>query len=209
MRQLATGRTNAELQGDRNPAPRPGETPAETQARARAAEDEILRRAPEVMDALGETPRRVSLRGEEGNHPDAHTIERHGPDIPLRRADAPGGRTVEGRVFGDPPWGDPQNASFRWLNDSVMNRVVNDYLRANWERIKLDLATDGRHTGTGDAGNAVGEGFINPGQGGLGPRSALYMRTSLFRLTIRISYGPPVGFYIVTAFPNALGAPGH
>jgi uncharacterized membrane protein HdeD (DUF308 family) len=205
-----TTRTNAELQLDRRPNLRPGETPAEAAERVRLAEAEILRRAPEIMDALGENPRRVNLNAEDPIRAadDAHTLERHGADVPLRRGDAPpGSRTIEGRIHGDPPWGEAENGSARWLSDSVMNNTVNEYIRANWEQIKLDLSLNGRHRANFDAGHAVGEGFFNSGMGGTGPRVAVYGQTSIVRITIILDAGPPVDFYVLTTFPNILGTP--
>jgi hypothetical protein len=71
-----TARSFAELQGDRNPALRPGETPAQAR-RARAAEDEILRRAPDTIDALGKSPRRVNPRTD-GPDQDRSCTQRRG-----------------------------------------------------------------------------------------------------------------------------------
>src|SRR5262249_5127297 len=141
-------RTVAELVTDRSRTPRAGETPAQAQARAHAAETENLRRAPAIFDALGENPRQVNPRieGPAQAARRAPTVERHGADIPLRRADNPGGRTIEGRLLGDPPWPEPERASMRWQSDSAMVRTINDYIRANWERIRTDLALNGRHS---------------------------------------------------------------
>jgi hypothetical protein len=202
-------RSFVELQGDRSPAPRPGETPAQAQARARAAENEVLRRAPDIIDALGDSPRRVNPRAEDPAHPDAHTTGRagrHGADIPLRRTDAPpGSRTIEGRLYGDPPWGPAQRASMRWFNDSTMVRVINDYLRANWDQIKTDLALNGEHNGGVDGGSAVGEGFVNTGTAAA--PNPVYSVTSLVRIAIRFVPGTPPDFYIITAFPAPMGIP--
>jgi hypothetical protein len=203
------GRTDAELQGDTNPVARAGETPDEAQARAQAANQEVVRRATATYDALGERPPRINVAANDaanaGNG--AHTIERHGPNVTLRRAGAPPGtRTIEGRIMGDPPWGDPANFSYRWLNEPVMNRVINEYIRGNWDAIRSDLALDGVHEATFDQGNAVGEGFYNSNQGGMGPRNPVYHVTSNVTITIRMVPGSnPPAIYVVRAYPAGRG----
>lgn len=135
-----------------------------------------------------------------------HTVERHGADIPLRRADNPGGRTVEGRLFGDPPWPEPERASMRWQSDSAMVRTINDYIRANWERIRTDLALNGRHSGGGNAGGAIGDGFVNTNiGGGAAAATPKYSVSSLFIIRILLIEGPPIDFVIVTSFPSPMG----
>jgi len=201
-------RTMQQLTTDRRPSPRPGETPVQAQARARAAEAEILRRAPEIFDALGDVPRRVNPRIEDAAHaPDgAHTTGpngRHGADIPLRRANNPGGKTIEGRVLGDPPWPQPERASMRWKSDSVMVRVINDYIRANWQQVRTDLALYGEHNGGGDAGAAIGEGFVNTGTAAA-PMSEFAV-SSLFKVRIKLIEGPRVDFFVLTGFPAPMG----
>ena len=208
-----TIRTFRELQGDRNPAPRPGESAAQAAERSRLAQEEILRRAPEILEQLGDEPRRVDVRAEEpARRPQgAHTIENHGSDIPLRQTDAPpGGRSIEGRVTDTHPgWAERANSSFKWISDAVMNRVINDYLRANWERIRTNLALDGRHADAFDAGGLTGEGFVNSNMGGNGPPNPVYGRTSLVRIVVFLDPGPPAGFFVYTAFPNFLGTPAY
>jgi hypothetical protein len=84
---------------------------------------------------------------------------------------------------------------------------VNDYIRGNWDQIRLDLATNGRHAANFNTPNAVAEGFFNPNQGGFGPVTANFMQTSLVRIVISVVPGSPTEFFIVTTFGNALGAP--
>jgi len=171
----------------------------------------LLRRAPAIEAALGDHPRRVDIRAEEPAHSaqNAHTVKNHGADIPLRRADNPGGKTIEGRIYGDSPWLGAENASYRWVSDEVMNSVVDSYLRANWADIVADLALNGRHVNAFDAGQLVGEGFYNTGMHGVGPRVGKYARTGLVRLVVLLDPGPPVDFFVMTSFPNALGTPAH
>jgi hypothetical protein len=169
--------------------------------RARAADAELLRRAPEIIDALGENPRRVNPRLEDVvREPDgAHTTGangRHGADFPLRRVDNPGGNRIEGRLFGDPPWRRAERASMRWLSDSIMVRVINEYLRANWDQIRIDLALNGEHEDGGGAGSAIGEGFVNSGT--LAAPQPTFSVSSLFTIRLRLLPGPPVDFFVVT-----------
>lgn len=201
-------RTTPELQTDRRPAPRTGETLAQARARVHAAEDELLRRAPAIYDALGESPREVNPRVEDPPHQadGAHTtgpIGKHGADIPLRRGDNPDGRTIEGRIYGNPPWPEPHHSSSKWFSDLAMVRSVNEYMRVHWDVIRQDLALFGEHSGFGNAGSAIGEGFRNMGTSAT--PVPLYLVTSLFRITIRLVPGPPVDFFVLTSFPSPTG----
>jgi hypothetical protein len=201
-------RTDAELTLDTDPAPRAGETGPESAERSRLAKQEQVRRAEAIFESLGERPRTINIEAEEPLHmDDAHTMERHGPEIPLRRADNPGGRTIEGRIHGDPPWLKAENASARWFDRSVMNRTINEYIARNWNNIRADLAIDGRHSAAFDAGHAIGEGFVNEGMYGTGARNAVYSVTSRVRITIVRDPGTPPGFHVVTSFPNLLCLP--
>ena len=202
-------RTDAELITDRDPVPRAGETAEQAQGRTRAAEAEIeLRRAMGVYNSLGDRPPRIDMRANDAAHPnEAHTFERHGPDIPLHRAGAPPGtRTIEGRIFGDPPWPNRQNASYRWVDEATLNRVVNEYFRNNWDTIRSDLATEGVHERTFDRGSLTGEGFSNANQGTPNPPVSVEGRTSMVTITIELVPGsnPPV-LRIVRTFPNGRG----
>jgi hypothetical protein len=40
-----------------------------------------------------------------------------------------------------------------------------------------------------------------------GPHAAAYGRTSLVRITISLSPGPPPNFYVLSTFPNLAGTP--
>ena len=160
-----------------------------------------------VHDALGEQPPRINIRAHEAETPGAHTIERHGPDIPLKRGDAPAGaRTIEGRITGDPPWGDPANFSYKWIDEPTMNRVVNEHLRANWEKIRSDVAVNGRYEATFNQGNLVGEGFFNQSFGTPEPARPVFSQTSTVTITIDLAPGRnPPAIRIIRAFPNGRG----
>jgi hypothetical protein len=169
----------------------------------RTTDDPELAHAMRVYDRLGATPPRIDVALNDAAHPGAHTLDRHGPDIPLRQQ--AGVQTIEGRIHGDHGWEKAENQSFRWDDPKVMAREINDYVQRNWETIRSDLATDGVHAGGYNAGHRVGEGFLNNGMYGLGPRHADYLPTSLVRLRIRLVPGadPPQTF-LVSAFPAGL-----
>ena len=203
------GRTEDELVQDMNRAQQPGETPEQAIARVRAAAQALsILQTMNTYRGLIEEPPILEMRAHDAQHAaeGAHTIERHGPDMPLRRADAPAGiATVEGRIYGDPPWGRPANWSYKWRNVTVLNDTINTYLKANWEMIRSELAMEGTFEGTFDAGNAVGEGFFNEGQMGMGPQDAIYHQTSQVTLTLQLIPGNPPSFFVVRAFPAGRG----
>jgi hypothetical protein len=153
-------------------------------------------------DQLGAEPPRFDIAANDatyGSH-GAHTDGRHGPSIPLPRDSNQ--QTIEGRIYGDQPWRNPENWSYRWSDPSTMNRTVNDYVERNWDRIRDDLALEGAHDSSFDAGHRVGQGYYNDGMYGVGPRNSRYAETSFVRVRIRLVPGsdPPEPF-ILTAFP--------
>ncbi|MGW4351641.1 alpha/beta hydrolase [Nocardia sp. NPDC004582] len=184
-----------------------GLDPDSARDRSGSLDEAELRRVTEIYEALGEEPPRVNIGENDAAYSagGAHTIERHGPEVPLNRVDAPpGDRTIEGRIYGDQPWGPQQNWSYRWTDVSTMNRTINDYLRANWENIRTDLALNGEHSAIFDAGHSVGEGFYNQGMGGVGPRLAHYTQTSHAKVVLTLIPGTPPSFMVLTAFPSGL-----
>ena len=169
-------------------------------------DDIELSRWEETHGKLGAGPRKFNVDVNDDAHRglNAHTRRDHGPQLPLRSQ--PGVKTVEGRIYGDYGWPQPASGSHRWTDASTMNRTINDYVSKNWELIRNDLAIRGTHRAVFDAGHRVGEGFVNRGMGGAGPRQAQFTTTSVVRILIRLVPGsdPPEPF-IVTAFPSALG----
>lgn len=207
-----TSRTDVELALDQDPTPRAGETPEQATQRANLAIGEIeARDAFQTYTLLGDKPPKVNIRANDdvpaNKVAGAHSMDRHGPDVPLRIVDASAGtRTIEGRIYGDPPWSKPENWSYKWIDESTMNGTINDYLSANWERIRSDLTlNEGVFETTFNADHAVGEGFFNEGQMGVGARNAVYHRTSYVTLTIELRPGNPPTFFIVRAFPAGRG----
>jgi len=185
---------------DADPTPRPGETADQAADRAELA------RMAKIYNELGDEPPLLDVASNDAHNQvhGAHTLQRHGPDVPLHRAS--GVRTIEGRIYGDPPWPNVENYSYRWLDHGIMNQAVNDYVQANWATIRSDLALDGQHRAVFDAGSAVGEGFFNSGMHGFGPRIAQYHKTSLVRLMLKLVPGAdPARAFIVTAFPTGRG----
>lgn len=84
-----------------------------------------------------------------------------------------------------------------------MVRVINEYIRANWEQIRADLALNGEHAGGGDAGNAIGEGFVDAANDGT--PTPLLTVSSLFKIVIFVVEGPPVDFFVYTSYPCPKG----
>ncbi|MEV6600157.1 hypothetical protein AB0M36_25410 [Actinoplanes sp. NPDC051346] len=149
---------------------------------------------------LGNEPPDFDLTANDDAYRDrgAHTIDRHGPDIPLRRD--PRTKTIEGRIYGDLPWAASVTRSYQWLDLSTINREVDAYVRLNWETIRADLALGHLHKGDYDAGYRIGRGYFNSGMYGTGPRRARYGETTRFNVLIRLAPG------LVTATPFILSA---
>ena len=169
----------------------------------RTHDDPDVANAIRVYDQLGADPPKVDVALNDAAHSRAHTLDRHGPDLPLRQQ--AGVLTIEGRIYGDHGWGQPENQSFKWDDPTVMTREINGYVQRNWETIRSDLATTGVHEGRYDAGHRVGEGFLNGGMYGFGPRHAEYTPTSLVRLRIRLVPGSdPAQPFLVSAFPAGI-----
>lgn len=156
-------------------------------------------------EQLGDDPPKFEVARNDDAHAGdgAHTLDRHGPDIPLPRD--PTTKTIEGRIYGDTGWDRPENWSYRWSDSSIMNRTIRDYVRENWVSIRSDLAESETHLRRFDVGNRVGEGYYNPGMYGVGPRESVYATTSFVTIRIKLVPGsdPPEPF-IVTAFPTGL-----
>jgi len=208
-------RTDTELELDKDPTPRSGETPQEAAERSKLAQEEIVKRVMDRYNGLGEKPPHVDMAANDAaNSPHAHTGRRHGSQIAMERSlDAngqpDGTRTIEGRIYGDPPWntdGGKQNFSAKWLSEDVLNQTVNRYLRNNWEQIRSDLAVSGEHANSFDAGQVIGKGYFNKnyGQPG-GPVSQGPAPTSMVFIAIKFVPGNPPSFYIITTYPTLRG----
>ena len=204
-----TTRTEAELKTNLDPTVRAGETPKQAQERVKVAQEEkITRGRLQVFDGLGSTPPKVKIAENDqvyGDQFNAHTIEKHGALVEMKRSSAPAGtRTIEGRIYGDAPWGRAENFSYKWLDDTTMNKTINEYMEKNWDAIRWDLASNRVHEGTFDAGKAIGEGFYNSGQMGTGARQAVYHKTSIARVLITLDQIEMTPI-IITAYPTGKG----
>ncbi|MBL7256211.1 hypothetical protein [Paractinoplanes lichenicola] len=155
-----------------------------------------------IYDDLGDAPPVIDFVRNDDDNPDAHTVAKHGHQVPLRRE--PGVQTIEGRIYKDFGWGNRATQSFRWDSDKVMSDEVNAYIHQNWNAIRSDLAMDGEHRAEYHAGHRVGEGFFNGGLDGGGPREAVYMEASRVRIQISVSDSDPPHAFVVTAFPVGL-----
>jgi hypothetical protein len=138
------------------------------------ADDVALAKVMRRYDQLGDESPKINVAGNDAAHggDGAHTLNRHSPDLPLRRD--PTTKTIEGRICGDEGWSGTANRSFQWSDHTTMNRAVNAYVLQNWEAIRSDLSISQIHEGTFDAGHRVGRGFYNNGMYGAGPREARY-----------------------------------
>jgi hypothetical protein len=169
---------------------------------------EVMRR----YELLGDVPPKFDIAENDVRYlaEGAHTLDRHGPDIPMERDPAlshdPAAKSIEGRIYGDAPWRNAENRSFKWIDASTLKREINGYVQQNWEVIRSDLAMQKQHLAFFDAGHRVGHGYYNKGWYGAGSRQAVYAETSLVRIRFRIDENtdPPQAF-ILTSFPAGLG----
>lgn len=207
-RSKLTTRTDEQLKADTDKTVKPGETVNQAETRAKAAQSErILRGRLAVFDALGETPQRMSIAENDNIYggDNAHTGKVHGGSIIMERGSAPAGvRTIEGRIYGDPPWSKAENYSYKWLDDATMNRTVNDYVKQNWDAIRWDLANKGEYKVVFDTGKAIGEGYYNKGMYGSGTRQAVYGKTSIVKIVLKLDQIEMKPF-VITAFPAGGG----
>ena len=126
------------------------------------------------------------------------------PDLQAPTARRREAATIEGRIFGEPPWNRRVNYSYRWQSNDELNDVVNDAIRARWADIKLHLAFNGIFEETFDAGRNVGQGFVNANAEAGGPPRSLLTPTNHVRLILAFA-PPPDGFHIVVAMPCVVG----
>ncbi len=204
---LPREKTDAQLRADVDPTPRGGETEKQAAERATAAASELdLRATLRRYEDLGDTPPSIDLLNNDAQHGavGAHTVERHGPQIALPRSTP--GRTVEGRIYGDPPWPGQENWSYRWIDVPIMNRVINSLIRDHWEDIRSDLALKGTYRESFYVGEVVGHGYHNTGMYGSGARDSAYSVAAGVRLTIKlVPDAAPAQMFILTAFPTVMG----
>ena len=129
--------------------------------------------------------------------------------MPLgRQLDAAGNpngvQTVEGRIYGDAPWGKPNKMPTRWGSIQIINDVINRYLQSNWDAVRSDLALSKEHVAKFDTQQLVGDGLWNEGSHDspsvTGPHPVSCV-TVVFNLTT----GFPAKFFVLTSYPSLFG----
>jgi hypothetical protein len=151
---------------------------------------------------LGNEPPEFDLIRNDAEHGrrGAHTLDRHGPSIPLQRR--AGVKTIEGRIYGDPPWRTRVTRSYQWTDLATLNSAVSAYVRQNWTVIRTDLASGQRHEGVADAGRLVGRGYDSSGMTGMGPGWVRFREIRQFKVCIRLMLNTdPATPFILSAFP--------
>ncbi|WP_168733683.1 hypothetical protein, partial [Deinococcus sp. Arct2-2] len=186
-------RTDAELQADLLPALRTGETAEAAQARITAATSE--RQARRIDTGLGTEPWRPNLLENDATFPRAHTLDRHGAALPMS--------DMQDRVMGVGRWAGQPPASFayKWVDDHLANRVIQQHIEQHWEEIRLALKEKELYKASWDEGELVGRGYYNknvalPNT----PRTPVIGETSWVQLTILLDTSGQS--YILTAFPK-------
>jgi hypothetical protein len=199
--------TDDELRADLDPALRLGETEETAAHRMVTAAGELdVRTMLRIYDELGDVPPTLDVVSHDASYRSigAHTVERHGPQIRLQRSTTD--RTIEGRIYGDPPWTGPESWSYQWKDVPTMNRVINGLIRENWEDIRSELATTNFFKKSFYVGDVVGHGYHNQGMYGAGPRQSAYSVAAGVRLTIfLVPNSDPAELFVMTAFPTVMG----
>jgi hypothetical protein len=133
------------------------------------------------------------------------TLNNSGPNGSYKTDTSTATRTIEGRIYGDPPWKTPKNFSYKWMDEPTMDKTINDYIQTNWDDICWELAKNWSFNRTFDAGKLVGEGFFNESQVASSPRSAKYGQTSYVTLRLKLDQSEPPRLILVAAFPAGKG----
>lgn len=154
----------------------------------------------------GFAPHAVDLVANDRANATAHTLDRHGPRIPLERI--PNRKTIEGRLWGDAGWARKGNKSFRWKSLGMANRLLTQHVKSNWKAVNRQLKASARYSTTVSAGTTVGEGFINvrplgvAGRAEMDPIAQAYTANQ-FRITLLVvNRGSGKDWYVETAFPE-------
>jgi hypothetical protein len=196
--------TDMDLRAATDRTVRAGETDEQAADRVASAEAELdLRHKIRQFEQLGDTPPTIDIAANDarfGNH-GAHTQERHGPQIKMERSSTE--RTVEGRIYGDPPWARSENWSYRWRDVPTMNRIINQVIRDDWDVIRNELVFNGYSERKIYIGSVVGDGFFNEGMYGAGSRQAKYSVAAgmVFRLRL-VPGSDPAEFFLLTSYPT-------
>ena len=159
----------------------------------------------ELRNILGDVPPVFKLASNDAQfgYAGAHTLDRHGPNIPLSSSN-PNARTIESRVIDGrgTGWGTTQNFSYRWISESTANEVIDKHVVENWDEIRESLVQRGSYVATFDAGQLAGEGFYNQNAYVGGTRVAVPDQTSHVTIVIRLDPITQTIPYVHTSFPT-------
>lgn len=174
--------------------------PGQTQPSQPAADPQ-----QELRNILGDIPPVFKLASNDAQfgYAGAHTLDRHGPNIPLSSSN-PAARTIESRVVDGrgTGWGTTQNFSYRWVSESTANEIIDKHVVENWDVIRESLVQRGSYAATFDAGRLAGEGFYNQNAYVGGTRVAVPDQTSHVTVVIRLDPITQTIPYIHTSFPT-------
>ncbi|RKG68420.1 hypothetical protein D7V80_12380 [Corallococcus sp. CA054B] len=215
-------RTQTELNRDADPSPYTRfdpstgqkvaiETQQNAKVRADQAQTEILRRGiireQQLADVLPNGPK-LDVNANDAAHGaahNAHTIDRHGAQLPYSSAgQPPGTRSIQSRVTTGDGWGKIENNSFQWSSDATMDATINKFVADNWNTIKTDLAMYGYSDHLNIAappGTTVGKGFT-ASVDSAGNRTAVPANANSYNLRLRLIDGTPPQVMVLTAFPG-------
>lgn len=153
------------------------------------------RQARRIHAGLGTEPRRPKLLENDAAFPRAHTLNRHGAALPQS--------DMQNRVMGVGCWAGqpPASFAFKWVDDHLANRVIQQHIEAHWEEIRLALREQETYSASWDQGELVGRGYYNknvalPNT----PRTPVIGEASWVELTILLDTNSQP--YILTAFPK-------
>jgi hypothetical protein len=192
-------RTNAQLAKDLEPTPRPSETPQQAQARVQAAAKESQYR--QVNALLSKTAPKINIAENDADFGSngAHTVDRHGWNMSFS--------DLKDRVLGIGRWTQPQSFSYKWISESIANRVIRQHITDNWTKIRESIAKDLKYDATWDSGSKSGVGFYDKNYqshlSGVSPvrlaPDPVLGETSW--VTLRIRFDPVTKkIYVLTAF---------
>ncbi|WP_375757223.1 annexin [Corallococcus exercitus] len=188
-------------------------TEAQQYARVRAqiAEEEMLRRGivrEQQLTAAFPNGPTVDVAANDlahGSAHNAHTMDRHGAQLPYSSAgQPPGTRSIESRVTTGDGWGGVETNSFQWNSDAQMNATINQYIQDNWPSIKDKLMLQGFADEVNipaPPGTTVGRGFT-AGVDSAGNPTAIPANATTYNIKLRLVDGVPPQVVVLTAFPG-------
>ncbi|NOJ96007.1 hypothetical protein HMI51_24115, partial [Corallococcus coralloides] len=192
------------------------DVPLETQqyanARIQLAREEMLRRGvirdQQLTAAFPNGPTFDVAANDlaHGTAHNAHTVDRHGAQLPYSSAGTPPGtRSIESRVTTGDGWNKTEPLSFQWDSDATMNATINKYVADNWGRIRTELALEGVSDNLDipvPAGTSVGRGFKGVEDPVTGNMRAVPLNATHYNIRLRVIDGAPPQVVVLTAFPG-------